>query len=176
MFDNYLNILKLIFIWINLDLKLIPKKINFILVLFYSKFFFFYFIFSYFTSIDFSPLTLSTILRCCPPPFTTTVHHHPPPTIAICYQLSPSSAAASCTICHCSSPLVANSHHLLSPVDTTFPCCPLPLSITTDGHLLPPYAAAICPCRHHYLLQIAATIYTIGHQRPPPSITVYHYS
>ena len=76
LFDNYLNIFKLIFMRTNLDLKLVQKK-KFKLVLFCSNFFFFYFIYSnYFLHTShqffFFPLILPTTRCHCPPLSTAT--------------------------------------------------------------------------------------------------------
>ena len=164
LFDNYLNISKLVFIWINLDLKLILKKINFKLVLFYPKIFSFYFISSYY---------LSTILHYCP---HATIHHHPPPTTVgpVRHHFLPLTAlvnhhqSLSATI-RLSLPAAAIHHHWLpSPPIATVYCCrlpPPPPSIAVGR-----YRPSITADHHHPT--VATIVYC---WRPPPPATVCHH-
>ena len=97
LFGNYLNIWKLVFIWINLDLKPVPKKTNFKLVLFHSNFFSFYFISSHYYFSLFIPINYFSIdLDNRPSPSSTTIRHsrRPPPSYPIvCRWLPPTTMA-----------------------------------------------------------------------------------
>ena len=166
-----------------MDLNPVIKKINFKLVLFHLKFFLFYFISSYFTSIN--SLSIDLVNRLPLP--STTIHRHCPPLSAVdycrllpitatvcCHQLrhlSPSVAIgshlpllAAATIPRHPRPIVTICHCQLTPA-TTFCHHPLPLYIITDCHHLPQSAAAIHPCRHHRPLPPATVIRTVGHHR-----------
>ena len=129
LFGNYLNILKLVFIWINLNLKLVLKKL--ILNQFYFIPNFFTFILYLLTTCQLFSAVVhhcsspwSTIIhrrlfanyhrRPCPPPFAAIGRHRLPASIAA-YPHPPSSPA---TIIHQrrSPPfVVAASHHHPSP-------------------------------------------------------------
>ena len=129
MFGNYLNIWKLIFIWINLDLKLVLKKTNLKLVLFRPNFFTFYFIsshyyFSYFILIN----SFSIDLDNHPPPSSTTIRRRHTLSFIADYRRRPSAA----TDCH-----------------------RRPALTTTDGHTVPHclslFATATRPVLHRLL-------------------------
>ena len=155
LFGNYLNILKLVFIWINLNLKPVIKKINFKLVLFHPKFFYFYFIF-----FDY----LSTVLRCGPPLFTAMVHHHPPLTVC---RLPPSAPFA--TICYHWPPPFASIHSCRSPPSVTASCHRPSLPVTNiRHHCQPPPSAA------NILLRPPSSVASAHHHLPRSATTHHH--
>ena len=128
-----INILKLAFIQTNLDLKLVIEKTNFKLVLFYLKFFSFYFIsspyffslpinhFFLFFSIDFvnHPSQMSTNVRRRLTPLTIANSRRP-------------------------LPIATTGYHRLSPATTTRPCQPLFALFATICHHCPTHVQ-----RHH---------------------------
>ena len=170
-----LKILKLVFIWTNLELKPVLKKTNFKLVLFCPNFspFILCFLTSY--QLIISPLTLTTVRRYRPPPFAAaatvpcrvsliTNDNHKPLLIATIgkYWLPPT-ATSSTTICRCSplpptpssivchcfpSPALSvdNDYHCLSSLAVTAHCHRLLPPITADRHCPSPLAAAISQC------------------------------
>ena len=138
-----LNVLKLIFIWTNLDLKPILKKINFKLVLFHFNFspsilYLFTTIFLTSHQLVLFPLTLLTIRYRHLPPFIAAVHYRLPP-IAIgaalnCFRL-PSSTATKCRWWPRRPPhLPPSTVHRLRPTTT--------LSTTVYHHPLSPLASS----------------------------------
>ena len=93
MFGNYLNILKLVFIWTNLDIKPVLKKINFKLILFHLNFFSFYFLSPHYYSFHFTLINSFSInLDNCLPSSSTTVRRWLLPTTAGNCWLPPSAA------------------------------------------------------------------------------------
>ena len=180
LFGNYLSILKLVFIWINLNIKPVLKKINFKLVLFHPNFFSFYFISSYY---------LSTVLHCCPPPFTAMIHHHLSPTVIGRYWLP--LPTSSTTICYRWPPLFATIHlspaaanyHRRPPSATICYCWPPSFAIFAGRHWLPLSVTIVAshhrrlPPSHrdpHCLSLVATTPTTVCYCPLPPATTVCH--
>ena len=129
MFDNYLNIFKLIFIWINLDLKLVLKKINFKLILFHSKIS--SFILYLFTTCQLS----SAVVHRRSPSWSTIIHRRLSSTAAD-YHRWPCLLPFAAIVCH----------HLLLPATTICRRCPLPpfVVIAASHHQHLPWSATVC--------------------------------
>ena len=158
MFGNYLNILKLVFIWINLSLKLVLKKTNFKLVLFCSNFFYSILsllitFFSLCTNLFFCLLTLWTARPHHPPLPIAIGRHWLQPTTAHCRWLQQAAA-----IFHRLPSTVTIHHRQLPPLATTIRHhrCHSPLSSIATvicHHQLPPFAAI----DHHFLPSLTTT-------------------
>ena len=156
MFGNYLNVLKLVFIWTNLDLKLVLKRNQFYLDFILSQFFF-----SYFTPINSFSIDLinclpplsTTVRRYHPPTSTAAVHHCPlPPSTIICRQLPPTATMVAIACCQ-QLPIATAYHCLLPPPSPAANNCrlPLPTIVCRRRHRHHCFPLFVAPSRHNLL-------------------------